>query len=88
MLINLLNYLLRLRKPSLLQPSTEQVIIIIILIMIMALVNCKIRNRQQTHYATCQCPLNRKAFSLLLKVSSDMSADRRSTGRLFHTRGP
>jgi len=33
-----------------------------------------------------KCPLDGKDFSLFLKVSSDMSADRRSTGRLFHIR--
>ena len=33
------------------------------------------------------CP-NRKAFSLDLNVSNDMSDNRKSFGRLFHTEGP
>ena len=31
---------------------------------------------------------NRKAFSPFLKVSKDICADYRSTGKLFHTREP
>jgi len=34
-----------------------------------------------------QCS-NRKAFSLDLNVSNDMSDKRKSFGRLFHTEGP
>jgi len=33
------------------------------------------------------CP-NRKGFSLDLNVSNDMSDNRKSFGRLFHTEGP
>jgi len=32
--------------------------------------------------------LKRNVFNLCLKMSSEMSGDRKSTGRLFHTAGP
>jgi len=45
----------------------------------------QIRRKQQMGCG--QCP-KRKAFSLALNVSIDMSVDRKSFGRLFHTEGP
>ena len=45
----------------------------------------QIRRKQQL--GCSQCP-KRKAFSLALNVSIDMSVDRKSFGRLFHTEGP
>ena len=45
----------------------------------------QIRKKQQM--GCSQCP-KRKAFSLALNVSIDMSVDRKSFGRLFHTEGP
>ena len=45
----------------------------------------QIRKKQQM--GCSQCP-KRKAFSLALNVSIDMSVDRKSFGRLFHTDGP
>ena len=45
----------------------------------------QIRRKQQM--GCSQCP-KRKAFSLALNVSINMSIDRNSFGRLFHTEGP
>ena len=45
----------------------------------------QIRRKQQMGCG--QCP-KIKAFSLALNVSIDMSVDRKSFGRLFHTEGP
>ena len=47
----------------------------------------QIRRKQQMGCTGSQCP-KRKAFSLALNVSIDMSVDRKSFGRLFHTEGP
>ena len=45
----------------------------------------QIRRKQQMGCG--QCP-KRKVFSLALNVSIDMSVNRKSFGRLFHTEGP
>ena len=47
----------------------------------------QIRAQQQMGCRADQCP-NRKAFSLHLNVSNDMSDNRKSFDRLFHTEGP